>query len=134
MLLAKIPLFWTLVAVVWALVAILLILIVLVQKGKGGGLSGAFGGAGGPGGVLGTKTGDVFTWATIILVAVFLVLALMLNKFLKPSADEYTPGYTQQQTTGTVPEPVTETAQTETTQQGDTQDTAISPVDANTAN
>ena len=130
MLLAKIPFFWTFVAVVWALVAILLILIVLIQKGKGGGLSGAFGGAGGPGGVLGTKTGDVFTWATIILVGEFLVLALMLNKFLKPSAEQYAPSYTttQQQTTGTMPEPVTETAE-----QDGSQDTTVPAMDANTA-
>ena len=73
-----------LVAVLFALTCIALILIILVQKGKGGGLSSAFGG-GMSGGVLGAKTGDFLTWVTISLVAVFLLLAVVMAKFYKPS-------------------------------------------------
>jgi preprotein translocase subunit SecG len=61
-----------------------LILIILLQKGRGGGLSAAFGG-GGAGSLLGTKTGDFLTWVTIALVAGFLVLAVLMGKFMRPS-------------------------------------------------
>ena len=73
-----------LVAVLFVLTCIVLILIILIQKGRGGGLSSAFGG-GGSGGVLGTKTGDFLTWVTISLVGVFLVLALVMAKFYRPT-------------------------------------------------
>ncbi len=76
-----------LVAVLFALTCIALILIILVQKGKGGGLSSAFGG-GMSGGVLGSKTGDFLTWVTIGLVGVFLLLAIVMAKFYKPSVDD----------------------------------------------
>jgi len=76
-----------LVAVLFALTCIALILIILVQKGKGGGLSSAFGG-GMAGGVLGSKTGDFLTWVTIGLVTVFLLLAVVMAKFYKPSVDD----------------------------------------------
>lgn len=66
--------------IVFILVSILMILVVLVQKGRGGGLSGAFGaGGGGSTTAFGTKTGDVFTTITVILFAVFLLLAIWLN-------------------------------------------------------
>ena len=61
-----------------------LILIILLQKGKGGGLGAAFGG-GGAGSLLGTKTGDFLTWVTISLVAGFLVLAVLMGKFMRPT-------------------------------------------------
>jgi len=73
-----------LVGFLFALTCIALILIILVQKGKGGGLSSAFGG-GMSGGVLGSKTGDFLTWVTISLVGVFLLLAVIMAKFYKPS-------------------------------------------------
>lgn len=56
----------------------ILILLVLIQKGRGGGLSSAFGGAGGNT-AFGAKTGDVLTWATSIVFAVFIILAMVLN-------------------------------------------------------
>lgn len=86
--------FMKLVAVLFALTCISLILIVLIQKGKGGGLSSAFGG-GMAGGVLGTKTGDFLTWVTISLVAVFLLLAVVMAKFYKPSVDDLAGGSQQ---------------------------------------
>lgn len=76
-----------LVAFLFALTCIALILIILVQKGKGGGLSSAFGG-GMAGGVLGSKTGDFLTWVTISLVAVFLLLAVIMAKFYRPSVED----------------------------------------------
>lgn len=67
----------------FVLVCLAIILIVLLQKGRGGGIGAAFGG-GGAGSLLGTKTGDFLTWVTICLVAAFLVLAVLMGKFLRP--------------------------------------------------
>jgi len=57
------------------IICILLITVILLQKGRGGGLSGAFGGVGG-GSAFGARTGDVFTWVTIVLTILFLLLAI----------------------------------------------------------
>ena len=57
----------------------LLMLIVLIQRGRGGGLSGAFGGTGGGGGAFGAKTGDVFTWITVVVATLFVLLGIGLN-------------------------------------------------------
>jgi protein translocase SecG subunit len=65
------------------IVCLLLIIVVLLQKGRGGGLSGAFGGAGGSG-AFGTRTGDVFTWVTIILTGAFLLLAVVATVVARP--------------------------------------------------
>jgi preprotein translocase subunit SecG len=62
----------------YIIICIFLILLVLIQKGRGGGLSGAFGGSGGNT-AFGTKTGDVLTWATSIVFAIFVALAVTLN-------------------------------------------------------
>jgi preprotein translocase subunit SecG len=72
------------VAVLFVLVSVVLTLLILVQKGRGGGLSAAFGG-GMASGLLGSKTGDFLTWATITVVSVFLVLAVVLAKYYRPS-------------------------------------------------
>jgi preprotein translocase subunit SecG len=82
--LAKVGFGMKLLFMAWFVLALLMILIVLVQKGKGGGLSGAFGGAGGAGGLLGTKIGDVLTWITISIVALFLIVTLLMVKFYRP--------------------------------------------------
>ena len=86
--LAKISFLWTMVAVLWVLIAVALILIVLIQKGRGGGLAAAFGG-GAANSLLGTKTGDFLTWVTIGLVSLFLVVGVLMGKFMRPvpSAD-----------------------------------------------
>ena len=63
---------------VFILVCVILILLILIQKGRGGGLASAFGGAGGQT-AFGSKTGDVLTWATSIIFAIFVVLAVCLN-------------------------------------------------------
>ena len=56
-----------------AAICVLLIVVVLLPKGRGGGLGAAFGGLGSS--AFGTRVGDVFTWVTIVLTALFLVLA-----------------------------------------------------------
>lgn len=76
------------VAVLFVICCIILILVILIQKGRGGGLSAAFGG-GGTGGILGTKTGDFLTWVTIVLVGAFLLLAVLMAKFYKPSFEDF---------------------------------------------
>jgi preprotein translocase subunit SecG len=72
------------VAVLFFFCAVALILIILVQKGRGGGLSAAFAG-GVASGLLGSKTGDFLTWVTIVLVSIFLVFAVVMAKYYKPS-------------------------------------------------
>ena len=59
-------------------VCFIMILLVLIQKGRGGGLSSAFGGSGGNT-AFGAKTGDVLTWATSVVFALFVVLAVILS-------------------------------------------------------
>jgi preprotein translocase subunit SecG len=74
--------------VVFLICAVALILIILIQKGRGGGLSAAFGG-GMASGILGSKTGDFLTWATIALVGVFLTIAVVMAKFYKPTVSDF---------------------------------------------
>jgi preprotein translocase subunit SecG len=80
--------FLNVVAAIFLICAVALILIILIQKGRGGGLSAALGGAG-AGGILGTKTGDFLTWVTITLVGVFLMLAIVMAKFYKPTVSDF---------------------------------------------
>jgi len=72
---------------VFVATCILLILVILLQKGRGGGLAGAFGGAGGYS-AFGAKTGDVFTWITISLTAMFVILAVLGNKAFVPAEQD----------------------------------------------
>lgn len=69
----------TFLSIVFILIAALMIVVILLQRGRGGGLSGAFGAGGGGNTAFGTKTGDVFTTVTVILFAVFLLMAVFLN-------------------------------------------------------
>ena len=71
-------------AAIFVIGSVALILVVLIQKGKGGGLSGAFAG-GMASGILGSKTGDVLTWITISMASLFIVVALVLDKWWRPS-------------------------------------------------
>jgi len=75
--------FWhILLGVLFLVICFLLIIIILLQKGKGGGLGAAFGGAGSS--AFGTRTGDVFTWVTIVLTGLFLLLAIATNLSYRP--------------------------------------------------
>lgn len=106
-LLLKIGFIMNLVAVLFVICAVVLVLVILIQKGRGGGLSGAFGGAM-AGGILGSKTGDFLTWLTIGLVSVFLILAVVMAKFYRPTITDYVaPGTTQTEQPAESEEPVT---------------------------
>ena len=83
--LANIPWWAQTLAVIFVITCLALILLVLLQKGRGGGLAAAFGGAGGQS-AFGSKTGDVFTWVTIVAAATFLLLAMVLTRSYKPEA------------------------------------------------
>ncbi len=85
-----------LITLLFMLCSLALILVVLVQKGRGGGLSGALGG-GMASGLMGSKTGDFLTWVTIGMVGMFLLLAVIMAKFYRPSVSDYGPAPIQQQ-------------------------------------
>ncbi|MCE5327367.1 MAG: preprotein translocase subunit SecG [Planctomycetaceae bacterium] len=72
----------TFLTTLFILVCVLLIIVVLLQKGRGGGLGSAFGGLGSS--AFGTRVGDVLTWVTIILTAVFLLLAVLTSMQFRP--------------------------------------------------
>lgn len=74
----------SIVAVLFVLISLVLIFIVLLQRGKGGGLSSVLGG-GMASGLLGSKTGDVLTWVTIVLAGLFLFVGFFMAKYYKPS-------------------------------------------------
>ena len=107
------------VAVLFILSCVALVLIILIQKGRGGGLSGAFGG-GMASGILGSKTGDFLTWVTITLVGLFLLLAIVMVKFYKPSAagDYDVSPQTQQQPAESPAQPATSDTAGETAGHG----------------
>ncbi len=75
----------------WALGSLLvftcfiLMVAILLQKGRGGGFAGSFGGAGGSS-AFGAKTGDVFTWITVIVAGVFVGLTVWGNFVFDVSA------------------------------------------------
>ena len=108
------------VAVIFVICAVALVLVVLIQKGRGGGLSGTFGRAGGASGILGSKTGDFLTWFTIVLVGVFLMLAVVMAKFYRPSISDFgAPAVRQEQPAG-VEQPSVPAATSETDNAADT--------------
>jgi len=70
-------------ATLFGFLALLLIVVILLQRGRGVGLAGAFGGAGGQQ-AFGAKTGDFLTWATIVIAAILLTFAVLLNYVFVP--------------------------------------------------
>lgn len=67
--------FWDVfILTMFLVICALLIIVVLLQKGRGGGLGAALGGIGST--AFGTRTGDVLTWVTIVLTALFLLFAI----------------------------------------------------------
>ncbi|MGA2071275.1 MAG: preprotein translocase subunit SecG [Sedimentisphaerales bacterium] len=94
------------IAVLFVIGSVVLILVVLIQKGKGGGLSGAFAG-GMASGILGSKTGDVLTWVTISVASLFIIVALVLDKWWRPTTsgpESRTPAPITSNDTGRGPE------------------------------
>ena len=79
----------TFLATLFLIVCILMIIVILLQRGRGSGIGGAFGGAGQS--AFGTRTGDVFTWVTIVLVGVFLLLAVGVTLVHHPPHDKPAP-------------------------------------------
>src|SRR6476646_575380 len=63
------------------LLSLFLVLVILVQRGRGGGLTGALGGMGGQS-AFGTKAGDLFTRITIVVAAIWVLLAMASIKVL----------------------------------------------------
>jgi preprotein translocase subunit SecG len=95
--------------VVWLLLSCFLILVILVQRGRGGGLVGALGGLGGSS-AFGTRAGDVFTRITVVVFAVWLVLALgLVHMMKKPSV--YTGGAEAADTQAVTAQPDRETGE-----------------------
>jgi preprotein translocase subunit SecG len=78
-----------LLGILFLIVCVLLIIIILLQKGRGGGLGAAFGGGGQS--AFGTRTGDVFTWITIVLTGLFLLLAIGTSKVIRPEQKPLAP-------------------------------------------
>jgi len=76
----------------YILVCILLVGVVLLQKGRGGGIGAAFGG-GASTSPFGAKTGDVFTWVTVVLAGLAILIGVVGNYVLLPTiATEGGPG------------------------------------------
>lgn len=77
--------------VVFAIVSVclLLIVIIMLQKGRGGGLSAALGG-GASGSAFGSKTGDVFTWITVTLAGLYLILNIVGSLVFRQTVDAST--------------------------------------------
>ena len=76
-------------AVVITLICLFLMLVILLQRGRGMGIAGAFGGGGGSS-AFGAKTGDVFTWITVVVAGVFLLLIVAGNFIFDMSAQART--------------------------------------------
>ena len=62
-------------AISLTLLSLFMVLVILVQRGRGGGLTGALGGMGGQS-AFGTKAGDLFTRITIVVAALWVLLAM----------------------------------------------------------
>jgi preprotein translocase subunit SecG len=71
-------------AISLSLLSIFMVLVILVQRGRGGGLTGALGGMGGQS-AFGTKAGDLFTRITIVVAALWVLLAMAALRVLNPN-------------------------------------------------
>ncbi|MGA2265537.1 MAG: preprotein translocase subunit SecG [Phycisphaerae bacterium] len=74
----------TFLGTLFIVICLLLIVVVLLQKGRGGGLGAAFGGTSSSS-AFGTRTGDVFTWVTIVLTGLFVLVAVVATLILRPA-------------------------------------------------
>ena len=83
--LAAMTIWQTLYVIFYVSGGILLIGIVLLQKGRGGGIGSAFGGGGGGSSAFGAKTGDVFTWITVVLAGVVIFTGVAGSFIMEPA-------------------------------------------------
>ena len=65
---------------------LLLIGIILLLMGRGGGIGSAGGGGGGGTSAFGAKTGDVFTWITVVLAGVVILTGVAGNFIMEPAS------------------------------------------------
>lgn len=86
--LAAMTVWQTIFVIFYVGVGILLVGIILLQKGRGGGIGSAFGGGGGGTSAFGAKTGDVFTWITVVLAGILILTGVAGNYVLEPVAPE----------------------------------------------
>lgn len=86
--LAAMTVWQTIFVIFYVGVGVLLVGIILLQKGRGGGIGSAFGGGGGGTSAFGAKTGDVFTWITVVLAGVLILTGVAGNYILEPVAPE----------------------------------------------
>ena len=89
--------------ILFFIISVLLILVILVQRGRGGGLVGAFGGPGGSS-AFGAKTGDVFTVITVVMAALFLIIACFLAFRPDPKPFSEPPATVPIETTADLPD------------------------------
>ena len=83
--LAAMTIWQTLYVIFYVSGGILLIGIILLQKGRGGGIGSAFGGGGGGTSAFGAKTGDVFTWITVVLASVVIFTGVAGSFIMEPA-------------------------------------------------
>lgn len=76
-------------ATLFTVICILLVIVVLLQKGRGGGLGAALGGGGAGSSAFGARTGDVFTWVTIVLTGLFLILGVLTTLVYKNKVEQH---------------------------------------------
>ncbi|MHC4674979.1 MAG: preprotein translocase subunit SecG [Planctomycetota bacterium] len=88
--LSAVTFFQAFISVLFILICVFLMIVILLQKGRGGGLSGAFGGVGGHS-AFGAKTGDVFTWITVALTFLFVLVAIIGVFIFVPPAGSVKP-------------------------------------------
>jgi preprotein translocase subunit SecG len=72
------------------ILGVVLILLVLIQRGRGGGLAGVLGGAGGSS-PFGSRAGDTFTRATLIVALAWIVLNMVQILWIMPPKEEQPP-------------------------------------------
>jgi len=101
-----------------SLVSIFLILVILVQRGRGGGLTGALGGMGGQS-AFGTKAGDLFTKITIVVAAIWILLAMLAIQRLGRINAAPPPGSAPAATDKSTTKDKSQTDQKKTGEQGD---------------
>ena len=97
-------------------VALLLIGLIMIQPSKSGGMGAAFGGIGE---AFGGKAGSHLTKTTVIMTAIFFIVALALAAFIghgggtKEASDEFSKALTAQEEAAAIPEAKADAAKSE---------------------